>query len=194
MTHRLTLICHGATAATRDARFPSDEPIEPASARLAASLGGDLRHADRVRAAPARRAIETARALALAAPLAIDEALRDLDHGDWAGRTLADVAGSDPEGLAAWMADPGCRPHGGETITDLILRVSSWLDERLAERGHSIAVTHVPVVRAAILVLLDAPPQSFWRIDVVPLATVELSGDGRRWALRAGIPPRMISP
>jgi broad specificity phosphatase PhoE len=47
-----------------------------------------------------------------------------------------------------------------------------------------IAVTHAAVIRAAVIGVLGAPPQSFWRIDVEPMSLVDLRSDKRRWALR----------
>ena len=73
----------------------------------------------------------------------------------------------------------------------LVARISGWLDGLSHERGALVAVTHAPVIRAAILTALDAPAQAFWRVDVEPFARVELAGDGRRWALRlARVRPR----
>jgi hypothetical protein len=41
------------------------------------------------------------------------------------------------------------------------------------------------VIRAAIVVAIEANPLSFWRIDIAPLSVVELSSNGRRWTLRS---------
>ncbi|KGM30735.1 histidine phosphatase, partial [Inquilinus limosus MP06] len=38
MPTRLTLICHGATAATRSGAFPADEPLEDRALLRAAAL------------------------------------------------------------------------------------------------------------------------------------------------------------
>ena len=46
-------------------------------------------------------------------------------------------------------------------------------------------MTHAAVIRAAVLIVLDAPASAFWRIDVEPLSLTDLRFDGRRWALRA---------
>jgi broad specificity phosphatase PhoE len=62
--------------------------------------------------------------------------------------------------------------------------VSDWLADRLRDDGHTVAVTHAAVIRAAVIGVLDAPPQSFWRIDVEPLSRVDLRSDKRRWVLR----------
>jgi broad specificity phosphatase PhoE len=182
MPLRLTLICHAATPATRASAFPLDDPIEARAIAQAAALRPSLARADRVLTSPALRARQTAEALALDA--AFDPALRDCDFGCWSGCTLAQLQREDPTGLAAWMADAEAAPHGGESLADLCRRVATWIDERTTEGGHTIAVTHAGVIRAAILHVLAAPLRSFWRIDIEPLGVVDLRSDGMRWALR----------
>ena len=48
-----------------------------------------------------------------------------------------------------------------------------------------MAVTHPAVIRAVILIALDAPPKSFWRIDIAPASRTVLHFRGR-WTLRWG--------
>jgi broad specificity phosphatase PhoE len=86
--------------------------------------------------------------------------------------------------VAAWLSDAEAAPHGGESLADLFRRVSAWMDECIRE-GHTIAVTHAAVIRAAIIHVLDAPARSFWRIDIEPLSVTKLRGDGVRWTLVA---------
>jgi broad specificity phosphatase PhoE len=182
MKVRIDWICHAATAAMRQARFPLDEPIEAAGRALAARLATELRPAGRIWAAPERRAIETAAALGLTAEP--EAALRDCDYGCWAGRSLTDLASELPDDFTSWLTDPDSAPHGGESLADLVRRVAGWLDTEASHSGSVIAVTHAPVIKAAILYALRAPPASFWLIDVEPLAQVTMTWDGRRWALR----------
>jgi broad specificity phosphatase PhoE len=184
MNRRLTLICHAATPATRAAAFPADDGIEPAAQALAAALVPRLGRVDRAVASPARAARETAAALGLDATP--EPALRECDFGRWAGRGLADVQAEDAAGIAAWLADAAAAPHGGEPLAAVFGRVAAWLAARVADRGHTVAVTHASVIRAAVLGVLAAPAGAFWRIDVAPLAIIALSSDGRRWNLRAG--------
>jgi broad specificity phosphatase PhoE len=63
--------------------------------------------------------------------------------------------------------------------------VAGWLDDLRGEPGHTLAVTHAAVIRAAILAVIGAPAACFARIDVTPLGLTDLRGDGRRWTLRA---------
>jgi broad specificity phosphatase PhoE len=164
MATRLTLICDGATAATRVAAFPRDEPLEDRALSRAAVLGHGLRRADRALTSLALRARQTAAALSLDA--AVYSSLRDCDYGRWAGRRLADVHEKEPDGIAAWISDADAGLHGGESLADLFRRVSDWMNECIREDGHTIAVTHMGFIGAAILHVLDAPARSFWRIDI----------------------------
>lgn len=182
---RLTFLCHGATAASRRALFPAaDEPPEAAALAEAAALDTRaLRHVDHALASPLRRARETAKALRLDAR--DDPDLADLDLGRWTGRALAEIQAAEPEAVAAWLTDAAAAPHGGEARARLGRRIAAWLRRQEAGHGHVVAVTHAAVVRAAVLHVLDAPPEAFWRIDVAPLGLTDLRFDGRRWALRA---------
>ena len=177
---RLALICHAATSATRLSAFPLDEPVEP-QALDGAALPSNLRAPKHCWTSPARCAVQTADALALRA--VPEPLLRDCDYGRWAGRTLADVERDEPEAMAQWLGDPAAAPHGGETISALIERAGGWLAGLNELSGQIVAVTHQSVIRAALVHVLGAPPQTFWRIDVPPLAIVELKSNGARWAL-----------
>ena len=69
-------------------------------------------------------------------------------------------------------------------LRDLVDRLDRWLHARLGDAGALLAITHAPIVRAAIVATLAAPPEACWRIDVPPLSTTELVSDGRRWTWR----------
>ncbi len=179
---RLTLVCHAATAATRRAAFPSDEPLEPSGLARARALAGTLGRVDAAWTSPARRAVETAAALDLHATA--DPALADLAMPLWAGRSLAEVEASDAAGLLRWRMDVDASPHGGESVVDLLRRAEAWLDGIRHREGRVVAVTHPAFIRAATVVALDARPGSFWRIDVEPLCLLALLGRRDGWVLR----------
>jgi broad specificity phosphatase PhoE len=183
MLVRLTMICNGATAATRQGAFPSDEPLEPRSLTLAKAMRGTLRHADRIWTAPALRARETAEALALDA--SVEPLLADHDHGRWAGRSFEEIQAEQPADIVAWLTDPNAAPHGGESLADVARRASDFMKRLMAERGHTIALTHASLIRTAILHVLGAPLAACSKIDVEPLSITDFRSDGRRWVLRA---------
>lgn len=114
----------------------------------------------------------------------VDQGLGDWNLGRWAGHTLDAVAGTEPDAVRAWMLDPDAEPHGGECLTALLTRVGRWLDG-LPSSGHTVAVTHAAVVRAAVVVVLTAPPAAFWRIDIAPLTATRLAGRPGRWTVRS---------
>ncbi len=174
------LIRHASTDAVRRAAFPVDEPLDDAGLAAARGLAGRLGRGDAL-SSPARRARDTAVAAGLRA--AVEPALRECDFGSWAGRTLADVHGEDPDGAGAWMTDPHACPHGGESLAALLGRVAGWLDEQAASDGRAIAVTHGGVVKAAVVHALAAPPEAFWRVDVTPLTLTELHAHDGRWTV-----------
>ncbi len=177
MVRRLTLLCHAATEAQRRGAFPRPEDI---IAREPSTASPQLR-ADRVFSAPEKRAQQTAALLNL--PFTIDESLRDCDFGTWTGDSLGAIFERDPTGAQQWLSDPAAKPHGGESIAELLARTAGWLAS-LQEPGHTIAVTHASVMRAAALDILRAPPDSFWKIDIEPLAIIDLRHGGKHWSIR----------
>jgi broad specificity phosphatase PhoE len=176
----LTFVSHAATLAQRRAAFPLDEDLEKPD--FSAALDWKAPRAQQALSGPEHRTRQTARALGLSPEIAPD--LRDCDCGSWRGLDLNDIQAQDPEGLGAWLTDPAAAPHGGESILKLIDRVGDWL-ERQRDKGHTIAITHPAVIRAAIIYVLEAPPQSFWRLEIAPLSLTDLRFNGRAWTVRS---------
>lgn len=183
MPPRLTLIANASTPAARAAAFPLDEGLDDYGRRDAAAMADEFPNTSIVLASPARRALETAEALCLVPE--IDTALRDLDLGSWAGRTLSSIAETEADALGSWLSDPAFSQHGGETVEGLFARISVWMKAISVREGRIIAVTHPAVIRAAILAAIHASPSSYWYIDIAPLSVVELTSNGRRWALKS---------
>ena len=178
---RLTLVSHAMTDAMVAGRFPADEPLNDGGRRQAGAAAGlDINRATRQLAAPERRARLTAELLGLQA--GVEPRLADLDYGRWRGEALGGVGA---ERLEAWRADPTQAPPGGESIVALIDRVARWLDSLTFNALRTAAVTHPAVIRAAIVAILDAPPESFWRIDIAPLSRTVMHFRGQAWTLRS---------
>lgn len=186
MTPRITLICHGTTRALRSATFGGDDPLDDAGRSAAERLAGRLGTVDACWSSPASRARETASALGLKPQ--IDERLRDCEYGRWSGLKFQQVLLREPRKLVSWIRKPATAPHGGESIPQVLERVAAWMTERGRDRGHTVAVTHSAVIRAAIVHVLQADLPSFWRIDILPLSQTDLRTNGRRWVLRTIIP------
>jgi broad specificity phosphatase PhoE len=175
---RLLLVRHASTEAVRSAAFGSDEPLDPRGRDAAASLR--LPRCDEVLVSPALRARETASCAGL---VASGEAPAECDFGRWAGLSLREVAEREPDAVREWMTDPDAAPHGGESLRSLLARVGGWLEEQATLSGSAVAITHGGVVKACVVIALDAPPSAFWRIDVTPLAITELHAHDGRWTV-----------
>ncbi|HTH98738.1 MAG TPA: histidine phosphatase family protein [Stellaceae bacterium] len=170
---RLSLRCCLPTVSQRTGRFPLDEPAE-----LTTNQVGPTDRFDWLRTAPELRARQTALLLGTATT---DPLLRDFDLGKWGGSLIMDIHAGE---AASWRREPEWAGHGGESVAELCHRVGAWLDA-YHEPGHTIAVTHGPVIRAAVLHVLGAGPEGFWNLDVEPLGTADLRWTGQAWRLRS---------
>jgi broad specificity phosphatase PhoE len=182
MNTRVLLVSHAVTPAMRQSRFPADDPLD---ARGIADATAWRERMPPIKDAvaftsPAACARDTAQALGLKALVA--PGLADVDYGQWRGRRLADISEETPHELAAWTHDPAAPPPGGESFSQVFARVGGWLDS-LDENatGSMVAITHAPVIRAAVIHVLKAPPASFVCIQVAPLTSVELRRSTRGW-------------
>jgi broad specificity phosphatase PhoE len=93
-----------------------------------------------------------------------------------------------PNRRSTWierLRDPAAAPHAGESILDLMGRVATWLADESVRDQRSIAITHSTIIRATIVHVMDAPPQSFWRVDIGALTVTRLNGLRGRWNLSA---------
>jgi broad specificity phosphatase PhoE len=190
-TTRLTAIA-AAIAAAQVGTFAADDPLDEAAILRARAHAAAAGRFDRVWCAPDPRAHATATAMALGtgAPDA-HRALRSCDFGAWAGRTPADVQATEPDAFARWANDVDARPPGGESMADVLSRVSGWLevagreldgsptDERIA------LVASALVVRAVIVAAIGAGPSSLAHVDIAPLGSARLNRHNGRWRLRA---------
>ena len=182
MPGRVLLVCHASTLATRRGAFPVDEPLDRRGVEAATSAPR-IRRTDVAWRGPTLRCEQTAELLGITA--AVDECLDDWNMGAWRGRTLTDLAAEEPELVERWLGASGTTVAGGESLDQLLARVGGWLDGLAGSGVRAVAVTHSAVIRAAVVHAIGANPESFWRIDIAPLARIFLSESNHRWTLRA---------
>jgi alpha-ribazole phosphatase len=160
---------------------------------IAAALAGvDY---DAVFASPRRRAQETAGPLAAARSLDVvtDEDLREIDFGDFEGRSYEEIEAAEPVLYRAWMEAPTTvRFPNGEGYANVRARALAAFERIRAAHGCAVVVTHGGVIRAGVAEWLDLPGEAIFRLDQayggftvvdwledVPLVRV-LNGDGVR--------------
>lgn len=174
------LLCHSATASMRSGAFPSpDEPLDAGGERRLPHWTGVT--LDRIVCSPGLAARQTADALTDAPEVVL--AVRDIDHGSWAGRAFADVHAENAAAFEAWLARPWDGAPDGETFADLCVRVDAWFEGVGAWTGTLAVVTHPMVVRGFLAVTIGLQPEALMRIDVAPLTAVTLSHH-RGWRLQ----------
>jgi probable phosphoglycerate mutase len=163
---RLLLARHGQTEWHRENRYVSRTDIgldatgrEQARvlARRAEREGVDL-----VLSSPLARALGTARPAAepLGLEVRADERLRELDFGDWEGRTLGEIRAEDPEAVRRFEADAaGTGFPGGEPLESGAGRaLEVFRDLYGSHAGRTVlVVAHNTLLRLALCRMLGIP-------------------------------------
>ena len=166
----LLLVRHALAAPPDDLRLPGpDRPLLPEGRRQAERLARRVASSRPVAvwSSDARRAVETAQVVAVAAgcPVTVDAALREIDFGAWSGRTYAEVVAADPD-AAAWFDQPETgRPPGGESPAEVASRVRAALDRAVAATdGPVVVVGHAGSLRLAVANALGMRLADSWRL------------------------------
>lgn len=156
---RLILVRHGETPWNEAGRYQGweDTPLSTRGWITAGRIRVTLRRRGIVRCAlwssDLKRAVLTAH-IAFGRMPKMDARLRELDFGEFAGRTYQENLDHFGPRFADWVEHRGRpAPPGGEDLDDFFHRTRAWLDDArgLYDEGESVvAVTHGGVVRALV--------------------------------------------
>jgi broad specificity phosphatase PhoE len=144
--------------------------------RLGRRMGRE--HLDAVYSSPRERTRQTAEAIALAGGLGspqIEEALDEVDFGDWTGKTFSTL--DHDAQWRRWNTTRSLvRAPNGETMLDVQTRV--WhLIEELSSRndGKRLAlVSHSDVIKTTVSHVLGLPIDAWLRFDVEPASVTHM--------------------
>ncbi len=129
-------------------------------------------------ASPARRTVETARALGLEPELVAE--FSEQDFGDWTGRRHDELAAGGGEAYARFWRDPARgRPPGGESFEDQVARVRQGLARIGA--GPATLIVHSGTIRAALCIALDLTPEAALRFVIDPLSLTRIDRLASGW-------------
>jgi broad specificity phosphatase PhoE len=151
----LWLVRHAPTRDNLDGVVMGQRDTPPTSYGLsaAAGLGVGVTFAQAV-SSDARRAQETARAIAPGAELRLDERLRERFFGEWEGRGKRELRKARPDAFTAGGAIRlDADPPGGEPLPALMARVHAALAELDGDDGPVLVVAHNGSLRAALVLL-----------------------------------------
>jgi probable phosphoglycerate mutase len=182
---QVVLVRHGATAWTGQ-RYcgRSDPPLHAAGlaavASLAASIAPTLPPHVWIVSSPARRARQTAAAIADAvglddADVLVDERWVEADLGIAEGRTFDELAALLPD-LAASLAggEPAIDWPGGETAAALAARVEAAWDDVVSRAVPTVVVSHAGPLRHALGLALARPPATGELLEPATAARVDI--------------------
>lgn len=191
MSLPFAVLRHAATAwnAARRLQGMTDTPLSAAGE--AEASGWRLPPpVDRWRrlSSPLQRARRTAELLRPAAPVTICSALREMNFGQWEGRTIAELRAA---GGAAFLAEEGkgidLQPPAGESPRAVMARLRGWL-ATLEEPV--LAVTHKAVIRALLALATDwdMTRRSPCRLDWRCLHRFEIASGGELRLVEPNLP------
>jgi glucosyl-3-phosphoglycerate phosphatase len=165
---RLILVRHGESTWNAEERLQGqlDPPLSERGREQARALAGvvDDIPAERVICSDLGRARETAELMGLA-PGRFDERWREIDVGEWGGKTAAEIDAQGDE-LTNWRGGKRKAPDG-ESWADFTSRVAGAADELIAAGGTWVVVSHGGCVRVvaahltrADVLHLGSPPNA----------------------------------
>lgn len=130
---------------------------------------------------PLERTRQTAERIARAcgAPLRIEEALMEIDFGEWSGRPF-DTLDGDPL-WRTWNAERDtARPPSGESMGEVQTRLAAWLERVNRSGARSVAaVSHADVIKAAVGLATGLSMRFHDRFEISPgSVTTLVAGDG----------------
>lgn len=170
---------HGRTEANATGLLlgRADPSLDAVGRRQAASIAAVLPAEAAIFSSPLRRCRETAEAYGPG--IVTDDALIELDYGDFDLTSMADIPA---ETMRDWRANPEFAPPNGESLQELADRVAGFF-ERIAEitvERDVVIFTHVSPIKASVAWALGVGIGISWRSHVAQasISKIEVSRRG----------------
>lgn len=178
----LIIIRHGYSVANKQGYMTgqSDVPLAPEGleqAEQTAKFVCDNYNINAIVSSPLLRARQTAEPICKRAklPLFINDGLKELNAGDWEGKTPAELFERYPEEFLLWKTDVGLsRCVGGESMAEVQTRAIAALEKTARQfDGQTVTVVaHAAVIRACFCFFKKLPLSEMKNIPWVPNASV----------------------
>jgi len=173
---KLIFVRHGVTDFPKD-RLYCDDTEDPELNKLglqqAQMAAGMLHneHVDVIYTSPLKRTLMTAEAISNKTGVQIQKsvALKERPFGIWDGLYFDAIERDFPDDYLAWKKNPATFvPQGGESISDLLVRVKNALDNIITQyHGKTIViVSHVGPIRVIVSQSLNMPLENYRQLAI----------------------------
>ena len=181
----LVLVRHGHTKMTErdliaggDGSDPELSDLGLSDAESAAKAIPDLLEYFKLPAAsaiihsPMVRTTQTAEIISreIAAPVSQDERLREIGFGSWNGQEMTTISAEKPDFVRSWQGSMSLKPEQGESIDDLVSRISPVIEELCdSHSGNTVVlVSHMMPVRTIAALSAKGAPSLYWSTNFSP--------------------------
>jgi probable phosphoglycerate mutase len=164
MSLRIYFVRHGETTYSQTGGFCGaiDPELTPAGSQMAEQFAATYAKVpwEAVYVSPMKRTIATAKPLcdAVGMEMQLHDGLREINYGDWEGKTVEEVKKDYEEDYINWLTEPAWNAptNGGETSVEIASR-SSLVIAEIQEKyksGNVLVVSHKATIRILLCSLL----------------------------------------
>jgi probable phosphoglycerate mutase len=178
----MLIVRHGESEWNRIHRYQGqlDAPLSELGQRQAESLAARLRaeSLDLIITSPLQRAAHTAQAIAQhhpGVPLETDDALLEIDHGEWQGKYADEIHSRYAAGLHEWRWRPTrSQMPGGESFSNVLQRTLGFRERMQATHGGKtlLVSTHDVVIK---MLVADALRMEWDRMNCLWIANASIT-------------------
>jgi alpha-ribazole phosphatase len=166
------LLRHGDTGRQGCYIGSTDVPLSATGRQQVCDTARTLRqkNINKIFCSPMLRCRQTCEQLGLETPCQMNELLKEVDFGQWEGKSFAEIAADDAEAVTAWTTDPAnfCFP-GGEALVNFhnrVLAIMKMLDEDSS--NCILLISHGGIIRHLLCHCLGIPTEKYLAFDVQP--------------------------
>jgi broad specificity phosphatase PhoE len=183
MTLKIYFIRHGETVASKTDDFcgTSDVELTPEGHMMAKDFANAYQHLSwkAIYCSPMRRTIATAKPICdlIGMEMQLRNGLKEIDFGEWEGKTPARVNREFHDEYVRWQSEPGWNaPPGGERAIDIARRSSEVIEEieNNHAEGNVLVVSHKATIRIMLCSLLGIDVGRYRDRIHMPVAAVSL--------------------
>lgn len=164
MSLKIYFVRHGETTYSQTGGFCGaiDPELTPAGSQMAEQFAATYAKVpwEAVYVSPMKRTIATAKPLcdAVGIEMQLHDGLREINYGDWEGKTVEEVKKDYEEDYINWLTEPAWNAptNGGETSVEIASR-SSLVIAEIQEKyksGNVLVVSHKATIRIILCSLL----------------------------------------